>query len=368
MTTFITSGADTEGYVELASRQGVKPQGRLFKKQILHWGSFRNPNDPNTDIQINEDFAKNLVTNFSKGVCDIVQVPVVDEKNKHVEDPFRNIGRVIDVDYDEKGIYAYIDAMKHQDDLGKTLIGASAMMSLDYTDTKTGEKVGPTLLHCAVTNRPYLTNLDDYQEIVAASAADTTEDTDVVLLTEAADTSEETPMTLDEILAKLKEDHGIDVTALQAKVAEKEQETAQLSNVLGNEDGEEITLSNVAEAVVQLAAEKEELKTQLEETVVTLSGLQTERDEANRKLAENEVDGLVKAGRILPKQRDKMVELSIKDRETFETLLPEDSIVQLSEEGVTTHEDTNSEEDRSKQDAVKRYLEMADAQAGRKKN
>jgi hypothetical protein len=258
--------------------------------------------------------------------------------------------------------------MKHADDLGKTLIGASAMMGLDYTNTKTGEKVGPTLLHCAVTNRPYITDLDGFSEIIAASAD--TPDNETVLLGAVEDSEEnEMPKTLEEILAELKETHGIDVEALQAIAKTKEEETAQLSNVLGEEgkEGEELTLANVAEAVVQLAAEKKDLETKLEETVVTLSGLQTERDEANHKLAENEIDGYIKAGRILPKQREAMVKLSIEDRETFDTLLPENPIVSLSEEGVTTHQDTNSDEANSAQDAVKRYLEMADNQSGRKK-
>ena len=363
-TNIITSGEGTEGYVELASRQGVKPQGRLFRKQILPWGPFKHPKKPDEEIQIDEGFAKSLVANFSRGVCDIVQVPVVGDKNEHVEDPFRNIGRVVDVDYDEKGVFAYIDAMKNADDLGKTLIGASAMMSLDYTDTKTGEKVGPTLLHCAVTNRPYITNLEDFTEVIAASA-DTDDET--VLLGAAQNSEENTmPKTLEELLAELKDSHGIDVAALQAKVAEKDEETAQLSSVLGSE-GDEITLANVAEAVVQLAAEKKDLEAKVEEQAVSLSALQEQKDEADKKVAENEIDGYIKQGRILPKQREAMVKLSMTDRETFETLLPEDSIVSLSEEGVTTHEDTNSDEDKSKQTAVQRYLEMADAMAGRKK-
>lgn len=174
-------------------------------------------------------------------------------------------------------------------------------------------------------------------------------------------------MNLEELLAKLKEEHGIDVTALQAVAKEKEEEAAQLSNVLGNEEGEELTLANVAEAVVQLAAEKKDLETKFEEQAVSLSALQEQKDEADKKLAENEIDGYIKAGRILPKQREAMVKLSMTDRETFDTLLPEDAIVSLSEEGVTTHEDTNSDEDKNKQTAVERYLEMAAQQSGKKK-
>ena len=56
--------------------------------------------------------------------------------------------------------------------MGKTLLGASAFLHMDYTDTRTNKKVGPTLLHTCVTNRPYVTDLDDYEEVVAATADD----------------------------------------------------------------------------------------------------------------------------------------------------------------------------------------------------
>lgn len=396
-TNIIISGEGTDGYVELAAagRQNVK--GRLFKKQILHFDSFKNPNDPSRDITIDENFAKSLVTNFSKGVCDIVQVPIVNEKNQHVEDPTRNIGRVVDIDYDDKGVFVYIDALKHGEDLGKTLIGASAMMNLDYTDTRTGERVGPTLLHCAVTNRPYINNLDGFSEIISASRADTQEET-VLLGASEEPIEEKIPMNLEELMAELKDKHGIDVAALQAQItakeaevtklssdlsakdeevvqlsatlAEKDEETSKLSTAIG--EGEEIKLSEVAEAVVQLAAEKKDLETKFEQQVVALSALQGERDKANHKIAENEIDGYIKAGRILPKQREAMIRLSLEDRKTFDSLLPEDSIVALTEGGVTTHEVTNDEQNNNNDgedkqaEAVKRYLEMADAQSGRK--
>lgn len=395
MTNIITSGEGTEGYVELTGRRaGVKAQGRLFKKQILHMGPFKHPKKPGQEIVINEDFAKSLVTNFSNGVCDIVQVPVVDDNNAHVEDPFRNIGQVVDVDYDEKGIYAYIDAREHAEKLGKTFIGASAMISQDYTDTKTGNRVGPTLLHCAVTNRPYITNLAGFDEVIANSAADTQED-ETVLLTEAVDETpeEKTPMNLEELLAELKDKHGVDVSALQATVSEKDTKIAELSaevtakdakvvelsaqveekdakvvelSATLGEDGD-LTLSQVAEAVVQLSNEKKGLESKIDEQAVALSAIQTERDEANKKIAENEIDGLIKKGRILPKQREAMLKLSMEDRETFDSILPEDAIVALSEDGVTTFEDTNSDEANDKQDKVKYYLELAEAQSGRKK-
>ena len=146
-------------------------KGKVFKKQILPFGTFAHPNTPGTRLTIDRGMAETLVKNFNDRVCDIVQVPIVDGENKHNEDPLRNIGEVVGLDIDEDGVNALIDARKPElaGELGRTLIGASAMMHMNYTDTRSGNKVGPTLLHVAVTNRPYITDLKDFEEVVAAS-------------------------------------------------------------------------------------------------------------------------------------------------------------------------------------------------------
>lgn len=333
-------------FVECAARPGVKPKGRLFRKQLLHWGEFVHPNLPGQKINVDDAFADRLIANFSAGVCDIVQVPIVDAKNHHTEDPLRNMGEVVDLEKTDKGIYAVIDARKDEyaAELGKTLIGASAMMNLDYTDTRTGQKVGPTLLHMAVTNRPYITGLDSFDEVIAASAD--TSDEATVLLGAADDEETEMPMTADEMIAALKADHGIDVLALTAAAEQTVEQTANLTALSSALGGEELTVTDVAEAVLELSAKNTE-----QETVI--AGLVAERDALRLSAAEEEIDRLVHEGRILPKQRDRMLSLSMNDRETFEDLLPDTSLVSLSEEGVTTFQSTNS---KTAEDEIKRLL------------
>src|ERR1044072_4503734 len=159
--------SDGDGYVELARTK----QGRLFRKHILNKGPLLHPTTGAT-ISIDDKFVSTLTKNFNDGVCDIVQVPLANDKNEHSEDPMRNIGEVIGIEAKDDKVYAVIDARDAPaaDKLGKTLLGASAMLHLDYTNTKTGQKVGPTLLHTCVTNRPYVTGLEDYKEIVAATS------------------------------------------------------------------------------------------------------------------------------------------------------------------------------------------------------
>lgn len=321
--------ANATGFVELARSQ----QGKLFRKQILPMnGSFTHPTAAGKEIYIDEAFAKSLKKNFTDKVCDIVQVPLVNDKNIHVEDPLRNVGEVIDVEYDSKGVYAIIDARKHEDDFGKVLLGASAMMHLDYEDTKSGKRRGPTLLHVAVTNRPYVTDLDTFVALSAGgsgSPADTSGETPVVLI--PADQLEE-PMDLNQMLQALKDDHGIDVADLQAKAAGSEGELlTALSNVIAPDKGETLSLSDVADAVIEMHENTVSLSARVDE-------LTTANDALLLSAAEAEIDGYISEGRILPKQRDAMIELSRTQRETFETLLPENPIVSLSADGVDTHD------------------------------
>lgn len=147
-------------------------QGRLFKKKLLAFGEWEHPNLPGQKLVIDRPLAQRLVENFHRGVVDTVQVPVADDSNKHTEDPLRNLGEVVDLTVEEDGVWAVLDIRKPEaaDQLGKTLLGISGMIHLDYQDTKTGKKVGPALLHTLITNRPYLSDLGDFRELVAAAA------------------------------------------------------------------------------------------------------------------------------------------------------------------------------------------------------
>lgn len=345
------SGGNTEGFVELARSQ----KGRLFRKMILPMGkSFVHPANPTKKIHVDETLAASLQRNFRDKICDIVQVPLANDQNQHVEDPLRNIGEVTDVVFDDKGVYAVLDARKHADDLGSTLLGASALMHMNYTDTATGEPKGPTLLHVAVTNRPYITDLGGFEEVIAASMgglapADTDGETPVVLI--PADKTEEN-MDLSKMLQTLKDEHGIDVAALQqAAQGDNGELVTALSNVVapGKTD---LTLSDVAEAVVELAEEKVALS-------ATVDELRSINETNAQAAAEAEVDTLIREGRILPKSRAAMVALSRKDRATFDALVPEDAIVALSATGVDAFD--TPEAGQKFNDAVERYSAQANS-------
>lgn len=324
------------GYLELARSK----QGRVFRKHILNRGDLVHPKTRER-IAIDDKFINTMIQNFNDHVCDIVQVPLAGSQNEHSEDPSRNIGEVIGLEADGDKVFALIDARDEDaaSKLGSTLIGASAFLHMNYTDHTTDKKVGPTLLHVAVTNRPYVTGLDNYEELIAASA-DTYDD--VVMLS-----NEETSMTKDEMLAELKAVHGIDVGALEIALSDSQaaytsvltvvQEDHELvvklstaladSDYLQLSDTDEVTLSDVMTGVTALAEEN----VQLMESIADSLRLSVEHD----------IDDLIAQARILPAQRDAFIELKLTNEELFDSLIPEDALITLGDEQGTSSSDAN---------------------------
>ncbi len=372
--------------VELSSRA---IQGHAYRKHILNKGILRHPRT-GAEINIDDEFFNKLKKNFSDGICDIVQVPLADNQNAHSEDPDRNIGEIVGLEEENDKLYAIVDARRadSQEKMGKTWLGASAMLSTNYTNTKTGERVGPTLLHVLVTNRPYVTGLEDFKEIVAASnsgqdvvvfdttvpePAETDEDSvksafDVLLSTPQINVDAEMWEALQK---KFGEKLGLS-TAVQVETDEPEpiadsliDETLQAStpieeNTMTREELIAALLEEHGIDVEALQARAEEadkatelsnqLAEQLAETLeLTDASVSTETlvgaiaevahdraalasrvENLEAAQARHIVKGLVAEGFILPAQEDAMVKLRLSNPETFDELVPSEPLVKLS--------------------------------------
>jgi hypothetical protein len=372
---YVPNGQQSEGFVELARTK----TGRLFRKHLLNKGSLLHP-ETGAKIAVDDTFIATLKNNFDKGVCDIVQIPLANDRNEHSEDPDRNIGEVIGVEEKDGKVYAVMDIRDRAEKVGKTYLGASAMLSLDYTDTSTGQKVGPTLLHAAITNRPYVTGLENFEEIVAATdkAGDAVmlrladeappvpppaqrpaaEETTVMPDETAATQEGQTEATLDELLAALKAKHNIDVVALQTQAAQTAA-TASLSKTivdalsnagivqLSNTEGDKVSNEDIIGAIKELADDK-----------VTLSN---RVNNLERLGAERDVDVLIQEGRVLPAQKSAMVELKLTNPTMFDQLVPAQPIVKLNNEaGTTPTDDVSHQKDIDEQVArlTKQYSEF----------
>lgn len=139
------------------------------------------------------------------------------------------------------------------------------------------------------------------------------------------------PMDLDEMIASLRDEHGIDVPALQRAAAEAEtvaklsadlQDALTETGVLKLSAGSESTAEDIVAAVTQLAEERVELSNKVDTLV----------QESAQAKAEKRVDELVAAGFITPAKRDANLKLLLSNPESFEELLPEKPLVELSNE------------------------------------
>jgi hypothetical protein len=327
-------------------------QGKVYRKHILNRGSLLHPLT-GTKIDIDDDFISHLKTNFTNNVCDIVQVPLANDKNEHVENPAANLGEVIGIEDDKSSgkIYALVDARKHAEDFGKTLLGASAFFHLNYKDSKTHKHVGPTLLHVAVTNRPYVTGLDPYEPVVAASAEYLGEPA-LVQMSGHVDQEGAMARSLEEVLAELRTDHNVDVDALRTELSAAKSEattaeekakaaetqlndtTTKLTAALkGSEEGAKLSSSDVSsEDVVNAVAE-------LAQRNVALSAAQEVAGDRiaalEKRNVEVEIDGLISEGKILPAKRDVYLTMALSHREMFDQIVPDAPVVALSQEKGT---------------------------------
>jgi hypothetical protein len=285
----IPAGTGTEGYVELGSRGAT---GTVFRKHVLNLGPLHYGGKT---YDLGDDFYSQLSRNFDNKVS-MTQVPIADANNKHTEDPLRNAGEIIGLERKDKKVYTLIDvrdpdvAQRIRD---KRIMGASAMLSMNYEDTRTGRKVGPTLLHHCLTNRPHVLDLEPYEEIVAATSdsADMDFDTPIVLASE-----EPVELDKDELVRQLKDRFGVDVPALELAASAKLDLTAITDALKGTIGltGDSLTQSDVVGAIVELNAKN----VALSEDVKRL----------NRKDAERTVQGFIDDGRLLPKSKDRAVQ------------------------------------------------------------
>lgn len=346
-------------FVELARTQS----GRLFKKHILTKGPLIHPTTGET-LQIDDEFIAALSRNFASGVNPIVQLPLADDENAHTEAPDRNLGEVTGLSVEGDKVYAMCDFRKSGEDVGKTLLGASAFLHTNYPDTNTGEKVGPTLLHVAVTNRPYVTHLEDYSEIVAASAPAAGE---VVLLTPP----QEKTMTKEELIAALKAEHGLDVEALQLsaaappaadlKVGESNAAIVKALTDAGilklsagqapTDLAEKLTGQDVVNAVVEVAADNVKLSNSVTELRETMEAQRVER-------ITEEVDEKVRLTHILPAKRDANLAQAVKDYEGWKSMVNDTPLVKLS------HERGHSAPEEQPQDEIDAAIERYTAKGG----
>jgi len=242
-------------------------------------------------------------------------------------------------------IYARFEARDEEaaNKIGKSYLGASAFFHLNYQDTATTQRVGPTLLHVAVTNRPYVTNLEDYNEVLLSRGADSNDE--AVVLTAA--TKETDKMTLEELYTALKVDHDIDVPDLQKRAKTADAAVALTSKIRADLISAELVALSADQSEDDVLNSYDDIKGAIDaahDEIVSLSAQVQEMTEAQaREEAEAKVQKLVDDAFIAEDKVKAYVKLALNDPETFDDIVPGAPIVALSNEDGTS-EDTNASE------------------------
>lgn len=331
-----------DGFVELAAAP-PRAQGKVFRKQILKFGDLKYKG---RTYKVDDAFADTLVRNFHE-VGEIVHAPKAGARNEHNDDPDRNVGEVIGVEKTDKGVDIILDARTSDaEKIGKTILGVSGLIALNHENRETGERVGPTLLHACLTNRPHVTGLAPFEEILAMTAGEADIQEEAVFLTAADETEESTamPTTKEELIEALKNEHKIDVVALTAEVEELRPLKDEVSNLRPKADGFAALTSAITdtftadEGVLALSATDATVEeyvtsiTNAHDQIVALSTeIETQKKEASDKEAEADVEKLVLSGYILPAKKEAALRLRKHDKDLFEETY-DTQVISLSHE------------------------------------
>lgn len=143
----------------------------LFWKEVFRAGKYAHPQDQSVTMDVDEDRMRGWVKNFRDGVMQKVMATYV-----HPEDGKELIenahGEVLDLKIEGSGRDASLLALVSLDDeaAGKVRAGLLYGVSVGLMSRldKEGREVGEFLHHLALTNDPYLNDLDEFE--IAASA------------------------------------------------------------------------------------------------------------------------------------------------------------------------------------------------------
>jgi hypothetical protein len=138
----------------------------LFKKQLIRFGEWIDPLYPEDVMRIDAVFLAQLVKNFKAGVPGRIPVPLT-----HTDNPEYNTGELTDLTIEgdgsniEDGLYGTLDIRRAStaDDIRNDLIfDVSISFTDNYQDNENGALYGPTLLHVALVNNPYIKKMSPF--------------------------------------------------------------------------------------------------------------------------------------------------------------------------------------------------------------
>lgn len=261
-------------------------KGTTYKKQVAKFGEWVNPDYPwfsdDPIMTLDEEWANQVIKNFNDNVLGSqVTVPI-----NHTDDANANAGVVKSLSIVKgKGLFADIeildDSVKEKLDKG-LIFDVSISFAWDYISQADGKHYGPTLIHVALVNTPYLIGMDSFEKVGAALsklgnslfkrdtglALNSREGVIMLSRTKIKELSKETMK-----LSKIVNDKEFDVTVKVTRDSEEVEEVVKA--------GETIEVPEEQEA---------DVTTQIEEAVAPTEDEEETKDEENKDEEENKDD------------------------------------------------------------------------------
>lgn len=139
------------------------PVSTRWRKELLRTGSWVHPNNPARRLKITPEFLSKLVDNFRAARRD--RTPV---QRSHSSDWTGTVGDVEDLTIDGDRLIATLAVADDEAENAiatRRVTGVSAAFDDDWSEKATGESHGPTLLHVALTNSPYISGLTGFTSL-----------------------------------------------------------------------------------------------------------------------------------------------------------------------------------------------------------
>lgn len=146
--------------------------GTIYRKQLVKFGEWENPDYPwfsdDPKMTLDEDWGNRVKENFDAGnLGSKVPVPL-----NHTDDVKANTGELVGVEVVAgDGLYGNLEIRDAQtiEDLDNGLIfDVSISFVWDLVRQDNGKHYGPTLLHVALVNTPYLIGMSAFEKVGAA--------------------------------------------------------------------------------------------------------------------------------------------------------------------------------------------------------
>ena len=318
--------------------------GSVYYKQLAKYGEWVNPQYPHLSsdpiMTLDEAWGAKIVANFNDNVLGSpVPVPL-----NHTSDVKENTGRVISLEsVPGDGLYGRlrIDDASTSENLDKGIIfDCSISFDWNFTRTDNNKNYGPVLLHVALVNNPYLTEMNTFEKVDAAFSKLDDAFKTVGLSMDAQNVMMLSRDKIKELsnMATEQEQIETETVADDATDTEVETETAEVEAVESEEEAKEGELDATAEETVEE-----------EDTTDELSRLRLENAELQ---LSREYDQLLAEGKVIPAQKDKILALSklasgvelSKDTKTDVTSIVLD-ILRTGKPQFSTDESGSSKED-----------------------